>query len=69
MLDVAVSRYSFANPAIASGLLMATTNMSYAQYLDTHVFPVLGIKTEDWRWLVIAFVTQSLLVPYAVLFY
>ena len=42
--------YSFANPAIASGLLMKTTGMSYAQYLDTHLFPVLGINRTQWRW-------------------
>ena len=43
--------YSFANPAIASGLLQKTTGMSYATYCDTHIFPVLGIRKSEWRWL------------------
>ena len=42
--------YSFANPAIAGGLLTKTTGMSYAQYLDTHLFPILGISRSQWRW-------------------
>ena len=32
-------------------MLAATTGMSYAQYLNAHVFPVLGVKKEEWRWL------------------
>ena len=43
--------YSFANPAIASGLLQKTSGMSYAAYCDTHIFPVLGISKSEWRWL------------------
>jgi len=53
-------RYSFANPAIASGLLAKTTGSSYAKYLDANLFPVLGINTSEWRWLGITRVTPSL---------
>ena len=43
--------YSFANPAIAEGLLQATSGMGYAEYADRHVFPTLGIHRSEWRWL------------------
>ena len=43
--------YSFANPAVAEGLLIKTTGRSYAAYLAAHVFPVLGINRTSWRWL------------------
>jgi len=43
--------YSFANPSIASGLLRATTGLSNAPYLDKHIFTLLGIGRQEWRWL------------------
>eukprot|EP00937_MAST-01D_sp_MAST-1D-sp2_P003125 g3125.t1 len=43
--------YSFANPALAGGLLREATGLSYAQYLDEHVFRALGISRDEWRWL------------------
>lgn len=43
--------YSFANPAIAEGVLKATTGMSYAEYSARHIFPILGIRRDEWYWL------------------
>lgn len=43
--------YSFANPALATGVLRQATGMSYAAYSATHIFPVLGIRRSEWRWL------------------
>jgi CubicO group peptidase (beta-lactamase class C family) len=43
--------YSFANPAIAEGVLRATTGKSYAEYSAAHVFPALGISRDEWHWL------------------
>lgn len=43
--------YSFANPAIAQGLLEATTGSGFAEYHARHLFPVLGISPAEWRWL------------------
>ncbi len=43
--------YSFANPAVLGGLLTERTNVSVASYLDLFVFPLLGIKRSQWRWL------------------
>ena len=43
--------YSYANPALAEGILQATTGKSFAGYLAAFVFPALGIDRSQWRWL------------------
>ena len=43
--------YSFANPAIMTGVLRKATNMSYAQYCATHLFPQVGVRPGTWYWL------------------
>ena len=43
--------YSFANPALMTGILKQATGDSYAGYCDKHIFPVLGISRNEWHWL------------------
>jgi CubicO group peptidase (beta-lactamase class C family) len=43
--------YSYANPALMTGILKAATGDSYAAYCAKHIFPVLGIGEKEWYWL------------------
>jgi CubicO group peptidase (beta-lactamase class C family) len=43
--------YSFANPALMTGVLRRATGMSYAEYCDTHLFPKVGVRPGTWYWL------------------
>jgi CubicO group peptidase (beta-lactamase class C family) len=43
--------YSFANPALAEGVLKATTGMGYSEYCAKHLFKIIGIMDGEWRWL------------------
>ena len=43
--------YSYANPALMTGILKQATGDSYAGYCDKHIFPVLGISRNEWHWL------------------
>ena len=44
--------YSMPNPILAEGILAQSTNTaSFAEYGAKALFPVLGIKRTEWRWL------------------
>jgi CubicO group peptidase (beta-lactamase class C family) len=43
--------YSYANPALMTGVLRAATGQSYASYCAKHIFPILGIGRHEWYWL------------------
>ena len=42
--------YSFSNTGLMSGVMSKATNLSYAEYGAKHVFPLLGIQRDAWRW-------------------
>jgi len=43
--------YSFANPALMTGVLRQATGMGYAEYCAKHLFPVVGVQPRTWYWL------------------